>query len=303
MIKTPENLKIGDLIGIIPPAKSIEPVYVAQAIEVVEKWGLRVKLSGNIESKYHQFAGKDEIRERSLQDFMDSEEINCILCARGGYGTTRILDGLNFDKFLKRPKWMVGYSDITALLVHLYQLGFEGIHGPMPVNFSEPDAGESLERLRRLLMEGEIDPIHIERNCYNIQGKVHGRLIGGNLSMLVNLLGTRDEFSTEGKILFIEEVDEYLYRIDRMLVQLKRSGKLKNLAGLIVGHFTRVKDNEEPFGTGVEEIFLNLVAEYHYPVCFGAPFGHIMPNFPIVLGRNFHLEVSQEMTILRPSKD
>jgi muramoyltetrapeptide carboxypeptidase len=302
MIQAPNNLKKGDLVGIIPPAKSIDLHYVDQAVMILESWGLQVRLSENIGEKYYQFAGNDSTRTKSFQDFLDSEEMKCILCARGGYGTTRIIDSLNFEKFLSFPKWIVGFSDITALLLHLLGLGYQGIHGPMPFNFSEPDAEESIERLRRLLFEGHIDPIHIEGNTYNSDGIVSGKLIGGNLSMLVNTLGTGDDFSTDRHILFIEEVDEYLYRIDRMFVQLKRSGKLENLSALMIGHFTQVKDNDEPFGSGVEEIILDQVDGYNYPVCFGAPFGHCMPNFPIILGRNFRLEVNQKAAILSSSE-
>lgn len=298
MIKAPENLQKGDLVGIIPPAKSIDPSIVDKAVKIIEEWGLRVRLSENIGDKFYQFAGKDSIRIRSFQDLLDAEDVRCIFCARGGYGTTRIIDSLDFEKFQTSPKWIVGYSDITVLLLRLNHLGYQGIHGPMPLNFPEPDAEKSIERLREFLFEGQVEPIHIEVNRHNISGMAQGRLIGGNLSMLVNVLGTRDDFTTDGKILMIEEVDEYLYRIDRMLVQLKRSGKLENLAGLILGHFSQVKDNEDPYGSGIEEIFLDLTSDYDYPVCFGAPFGHIMPNYPVPLGSNFKLEVTSTKAIL-----
>lgn len=303
MIQAPNNLNKGDLVGIVPPAKSIDPQYVDRAVRILENWGLHVRLADNIRDKYYQFAGNDSARTKSFQEFLDSEEIRCILCARGGYGTTRIIDALDFEKFLNSPKWIVGFSDITALLLHLLGLGYQGIHGPMPFNFTEADASESIERLRRLLFEGHIDPIHIEGNRYNKNGIASGHLIGGNLSMLVNTLGTGDDFSTDQHILFIEEVDEYLYRIDRMLVQLKRSGKLENLSGLMIGHFTQVKDNDEPFGSGLEEIILDQLDGYNYPVCFGAPFGHCMPNFPVILGRNFRLEVNEKEAILSSSED
>ncbi len=298
MIQAPKNLVKGDVVGIISPANAIDYQLVDQAVKILESWGLGVRLSENIRDKYFQFAGNDHARTKSFQEFLDSEEIACILCARGGYGTTRIIDALSFKRFKAFPKWIVGYSDITSLLLHLLNLGYQGIHGPMPINFSESDAEESIERLRRLLFEGSIEPIHFIGNRHNISGIGSGQLIGGNLSMLVNLLGTGDDFSTNQHILFIEEVDEYLYRIDRMLVQMKRAGKLENLAGLIVGHFTRVKDNDAPFGASVEEIFLDLTKEYDYPICFGAPLGHIMPNFPLVIGRNFHLEVNQKTAVL-----
>lgn len=300
MIIAPNNLAKGDRVGIIPPARSIDPHYIKQAIKILESWDLEVKLSANINDKYYQFAGNDRVRLRSFQALLDSKEIKCILCARGGYGTTRIIDLLNFDNFREFPKWIVGYSDITALLLHLIRIGYQGIHGPMPINFSDPDSEESLERLRRLLFEHSTEPIRFEGNRHNIRGNAKGRIIGGNLSMLVNSLGTPDDFSTDQKILFIEDVDEYFYRIDRMLLQLKRSGRLDNLSGLMVGHFTQVKDNDEPFGSDIEEIFLQLTGDYNYPVCFGAPFGHTMPNFPIAIGQNFHLQVSEKEVLLHP---
>jgi len=302
-MKSPENLKNGDLVGIIPPAKSIDPLIVDKAVKIIESWGLRVRLSENIGDKFYLFAGRDPIRTSSFQDLLDSEDVKCIFCARGGYGTTRIIDSLDFEKFQTFPKWIVGYSDITVLLLRLNHLGFQGIHGPMPLNFPEPDAEESIERLRKFLFEGQIEPVHIEVNRHNISGMAQGMLMGGNLSMLVNVLGTPDDFTTEGKILMIEEVDEYLYRIDRMLVQLKRSGKLENLAGLILGHFSQIKHNDEPYGSGIEEIFLDLTSDYNYPICFGAPFGHLMPNYPVPLGNNFQLEVSSTKAILTPLKD
>ncbi len=303
MIKTPNNLVKGDLVGIIPPANAIDFHFVNQAVKILETWGLQVILSGNIKDKFYQFAGNDQVRLRSFQDLLDSKEIKCILCARGGYGTTRIIDSLNFDKFRENPKWIVGYSDITALLLHLLEIGYQGIHGPMPINFSDPDAEESLERLRKILFEGHIEPIYIGSNLHNIEGDAQGRIIGGNLSMLVNSLGTMDDFSTDQQILFIEEVDEYLYRIDRMLIQLKRSGKLENLAGMVLGHFTRVKENEEPFGSGLEEIFFELTKDYEYPVCFGAPIGHVMPNFPIVIGQKYRLQVHKKEVLLSASEN
>jgi len=301
-MKLPSNLVPGDRIAIIPPAKAIEPHFIQDAVKLLESWELNVVLSDNINSKFHQFAGSDLDRSRAFQKILDSSEIKCILCARGGYGTTRIIEDLNFEKFLESPKWIVGYSDITALLLHLNRMGISGIHGPMPINFHESGAEESLNRLRHLLFNGYLTPIHFLGTPNNRQGFASGRLIGGNLSMLVNCMGTSDDFSTDGRILFLEDIDEYLYRIDRMLVQLKRSGKLQNLSGLIIGQFTNLQDNDEPFGSGVEEMILRLTSGYDFPLCFNAPVGHEMPNFPLPVGQNFDLDVGKQSVVLKQSK-
>jgi muramoyltetrapeptide carboxypeptidase len=299
MLKAPEKLQKDDLVAIIPPAKAIDPGIVADAVKILEEWGLRVILSGNINSKFHQFAGDDNERLRFFQDLLDSREIKCIFNARGGYGTTRIIDRLDFNRLLMHPKWIIGYSDLTTLLIRLYRLGIQGIHGPMPINFTEPGAGESLNRLMSLLFTGFINPIVIPGDRQNIVGRASGPMIGGNLSLLVNCLGTADEFSTDGSILFLEDVDEYYYRIDRMIVQLKRAGRLNRLAGLVVGHFTGMHDNEDPFGADIRKIILDQVKEFNYPVCFGAPIGHEMPNFPIPVGASFSLSVSEQEVILK----
>ncbi|MBR9997516.1 MAG: LD-carboxypeptidase [Cyclobacteriaceae bacterium] len=303
MIKAPEKLVKDDLVAIIPPAKAIDPVYISHAVGILEGWGLRVKLSDNIQSKQHQYAGNDDERISSFQHLLDDDEIKCIISARGGYGTTRIIDQLDFARFMKYPKWIVGYSDITALLLKLHRLGFQGIHGPMPINFSDEGVEESLNRLKNLLFSGYIEPIIFAGDHQNVPGKARGRIIGGNLSLLVNSIGTADDFSADHRILFIEDVDEYYFRIDRMMVQLKRSGNLSHLSGMIVGNFSMMHDNEDPFGADIQKIILDQVKEFKYPVCFGAPFGHEIPNFPIPVGGSFSLEVKKDNVILRQLED
>jgi muramoyltetrapeptide carboxypeptidase len=301
-MKIPANLDSGDLVAIIPPAKAIDPQHIKNAVKLLESWNLRVVLSDNIHSRYYQFAGTDPVRLKAFQELLDSNEIKCIFCARGGYGTTRILDSLNFDRFQDSPKWIVGYSDITALLLRLYKLGISGIHGPMPINFFESGSEDSLIRIKNLLFKGSVEPVIFTSNPDNIPGQASGYLMGGNLTMIVNCIGTSEDFSTDNHLLFLEDTDEYLYRIDRMLVQLKRSGKLKNLSGLIIGQFTRMQDNEEPFGANIQEIVLELTKEYDYPVCFNAPLGHEMPNFPLPLGGNFYLGVGMDRVVLKKSE-
>ena len=303
MISTPYHLSQGDLVAIIPPAKFIDIIYINKAKKILESWGLNVILSDNINDSYYQFAGNDQDRYQAFQKLLDNPEVKCIFCARGGYGTTRIIDKISFNSFKKNPKWIIGYSDITVLLFHLYNMGFQGIHGPMPLNFSEQNAEESIQRLKKILLNGVLEPISFQGNPNNIEGRTSGELIGGNLSMIVNSIGTPSDFTTRNQILFIEEVDEYLYRIDRMLVQLKRAGKLQNLSGLILGHFSQIHDNEVPFGLSIEQMILDLTSEYNYPVCFGAPFGHEMPNFPIPVGQIFDLQVKINEVSLKISED
>lgn len=302
MFSSPATLQKGDQVAIIPPANAIEPGYIADAVSILEKWGLEVILSENIDSRHFLYAGNDQQRLVSFQALLDSSKVKCIFSARGGYGTTRIIDQLDFGKFRQQPKWIIGYSDLTSLLLRLFNLGIRGIHGPMPINFTDPGAGESLQRLKDILFTGSSKPIVFPAIPQNIQGKSSGPVIGGNLSLLVNCIGTPDDYSTDNCILFIEDVDEYYYRIDRMMVQMKRAGKLNGLSGLIVGHFTRMHDNERSFGADIREIVLDHVKGFNYPVCFGAPFGHEMPNFPITVGGSFSLEVNAEQVVLKEDK-
>lgn len=298
MIIKPPLLTPGDRVAIIPPAKAIDFSYIREAEKILMNWGLEPVLSDNIRNRYFQFAGTDTIRRKALQKILDDPSIRAIFSARGGYGTTRIIDDIDFTRFLEAPKWIIGYSDITVLLNKLYALDVVGIHGPMPLNFGEENAGESLERLRAFLFEGRFEKIRFGFHKKNREGRSRGPLVGGNLSMLVNCLGTATDLPTDGRILFLEEIDEHKYHIDRMLVQLKRSGKLKGLKGLVIGQFTRVRDNEDPFGMEVHDMVMDLTADYAYPVCMGAPIGHEMPNFPIPVGMETELDVNSQASVL-----
>lgn len=293
MVIAPPRISRNARVAIIPPAKVIDYDKIIAAKKVLETWGLQVILSDNIDSRYHQFAGDDEMRTAAFQNLLDDPSIECIFCARGGYGTTRIIDNLDFAGFSSAPKWIIGYSDITVILNQLYNLGYSGIHGPMPLNFGNEGTGESLERLRNFLQQGILADLEWEGDKQNISGRSNGLLLGGNLTMIVNTLGTRSEIDTNNTILILEDVDEQLYKIDRMVVQLKRAGKLKNLRALIAGHFTSIKD-EDTFGESIEEILLNHVSQYGYPVCFNAPIGHEMPNHPVPLGLSYHLYVGKK---------
>lgn len=295
----PPFLKTGDIIGIPATARKISREALAVAVQHIESWGFQVRLGKNIFSTTHSYlSGSDDERLSDLQQMLDDNSIQAILCARGGYGTTRILDQLDFTAFLKNPKWVCGFSDITALHLKLQHLNIQSIHGTMPVLFPIKDSVSSVESLHKTLL-GKYPGLNGEHHPSNRMGEASGELVGGNLSLLVDSLGTSSEIDTKNKILVIEEVDEYLYKIDRMLTQLKRAGKLRELSGLVVGHMSALKDTELPFGESVYEVIMNGVHEFHYPVGFNFPVGHEYPNLAFVEGRQHALKVSREGSVLK----
>jgi muramoyltetrapeptide carboxypeptidase len=292
----PSFLQPGDQIAIVATAGKITSAELTPALTILKKWKLDVLLSSTLYNSSHQMAGTDEERKKGLQEMLDHRTVKAILCARGGYGTTRFIDQLDFSLFKKYPKWICGFSDITALHLHLYQLGFQSIHGTMPILFSK-NSSEALESLKNTLL-GKINPLVVSSNPLNKKGKKSGELVGGNLSLLVHVIGTKSDVNMDGKILFIEDLDEYLYHLDRMMVQLKRAGKLKNLAGLVVGGMTQMKDNPLPFGKTIYEIIADAVKEYSYPVAYGFPIGHISDNRSVIHGRISTLEVNDHQVKL-----
>jgi len=286
----PPYLKKGDKIAVTCPAKKL-PGPMTDAVKLLQSWGLDVVLGETIEAAYHQFAGDDDLRARDLQRFIDDDSIKAIIAARGGYGTIRMIDKVDFSRFAQHPKWLVGFSDITVLHTHLLaNYGAQTIHGQMPVNIPDASA-HSLETLRQALFGEELNYQFIS-HALNRSGEARGVLAGGNLSLLIAVSGSVSDLDYTGKILFIEDVGEYLYAIDRMMRNLKRAGKLQSLAGLIVGGFTDVKDNDIPFGQTVPEIIMEVVKEYNYPVCFDFPAGHIPDNCSLVLGKTLNLSVN-----------
>jgi muramoyltetrapeptide carboxypeptidase len=283
----PPFLKKGDKIAIVAPARSITFEELHPSIRLFQKWGLEVVLGINILSKDNQFAGTDPKRQADFQQMLDDPSIHAIICARGGYGTVRIIDQLNFSGLCKSPKWIIGYSDITVLHSHINKhYGIETLHATMPINLKDPDySGENAEFLRKALFGEKLfykKPITFESRT----GLSKGELVGGNLSILYSLMGTVSEIDTYEKILFIEDVDEYLYHIDRMMMNLKRAGKLDHLRGLIVGGMDKMHDNEVPFGKSACEIVAGHVSGYTFPVFFDFPAGHGPINLPLFLGRN-----------------
>jgi muramoyltetrapeptide carboxypeptidase len=291
----PPFLKQGNTIGIVAPARKVSAEELAPAIKVLENWGLKIKTGKNIFSIQNQFAGSDAQRIADYQDMLDDTEVKAIIAARGGYGSVRIIDELNFSCFKKNPKWIIGYSDVTVMHSHIHtNIGIETLHATMPISFNK-DA-ESLALLKKALFGEELS-YSISSTPLNRKGESKGVLVGGNLSLLYALAVTPSDIDTKGKILFLEDLDEYLYHIDRMMMQLKRSGKLSGLKGLVIGDLSDMKDNTIPFGKTAEEIILDAVKEYNYPVCFGFPAGHGIKNYPLYLGREVELSVKEKTSL------
>ena len=292
----PPYLQTGDRIGIVACARKISKEELQFSIDTFTNWGLEVVLSKNLFEQHHQFAGTDEQRAEDLQTMLDDSSVKAIICARGGYGTLRIIDKIDFTKFKQHPKWMIGFSDVTVLHSHIHNLGIQTLHAKMLLNINKNP--ESTETLRKALF-GEALNYEVESHPLNRKGNAEGQLVGGNLSLLYALAGSVSDIDTKGKILFIEDLDEYLYHIDRMMVSLKRYGKLSELAGLVVGGMTDMKDNQIPFGKNAEEIILDAVKEYNYPVCFSFSAGHIDRNLAIVLGKKVVLNVDEKGATIR----
>mgnify|MGYP002860818726 CR=1 FL=1 len=294
--KTPSHLQPGDTVAITCPAKKL-PRNIEDAVKLLESWGLNVILGETVHASWNQFAGDDELRTTDFQRFLDDPSVKAIFAARGGYGTIRIIDRLDFSGFSNHPKWIIGFSDITVLHSHIQSLyKTESIHGQMPLTIRE-GSEISLETLRKALFNEEIQYSYTNQ-VNNRSGEAEGILIGGNLSLLVMMAGSVSEQDFSGKILFLEDVGEYLYSIDRMMWNLKRAGKLKNLKGLIIGGFTELKDNDIPFGQTAEQIIMDHVKEFDFPVCFNFPAGHIADNRTLIFGRKSLLRVEGQQVNL-----
>lgn len=292
----PDALQAGDTVAITALASKIDyDQYVIPAREILESWGLNVVESKSLNESFHGFAGPDTRRCEDFQQFLDDASVKAIFSARGGYGTTRFLDQINYEAFGKSPKWIVGFSDITAVLCDVYALGYESIHGPMPKTFAWDEF--SLQSLRKVLF-GESVRYQNPPQASNRLGQVQAPLIGGNLCLLSHLMGTRSEINTEGCILFMEDTDEYHYALDRYLVHLHRAGKLGNLAGLLVGSFSDLKDQPKDFGSSICEIVRYWTDAYDFPIAFDFPVGHEAVNVALPLGRTAELTVTAQGTTL-----
>lgn len=296
----PPFLVPGCRIAVVAPARKINYQEIQEGLARLEAYHLKCEL---IPERPHAqpayLAGTDAERREDLQRVLDRTDLAAIFCARGGYGTTRIIDQLDFSNFCKYPKWIVGFSDITALHLRLQREGVASMHGTMPIQFRSHDHGDSLASLMECASYGRFrleGPSH----ALNRNGFARAPLTGGNLSLVVDSLGTSDEIDTAGKILLLEEVDEYHYKLDRMLVHLQRAGKLAQLAGLAIGHLTDMKETELPFGETCEEIVRHRVADYAYPVAFGLPFGHQAPNRSWIVGAEAALSVVPAGSAISP---
>lgn len=292
----PPYLKKGDKIGIVAPARKISESEIKPAVEILESWGLQVVLSKNLFNSYHQFAGPGRERAEDLQSMLDDTSIKAIISARGGYGTLKIIDAIDFLPFIRNPKWIIGYSDITVLHSHIHKIGIATLHATMPINFTKN--AEATESLRKALF-GEQLTYTFDAHPLNRVGNAEAVTTGGNLSLLYALSGSISEADTQGKILFLEDLDEYLYHIDRMMLNLKRAGKLNQLAGLVVGGMTDMKDNAVPYGKTAEEIIYSAVKEFDFPVCFNFPAGHIDRNMALYLGMKAKLQVTESSVGVR----
>ncbi|NML65938.1 LD-carboxypeptidase [Hymenobacter sp. RP-2-7] len=287
----PPPLRPGQRVALVATARKITAAEVDFAVQTLSGWGLEVVLGTSIGAASHQFAGTDDERRRDLQRQLDDSSVRAIICARGGYGTARLLDELDFSGFAASPKWVAGFSDITALNCHLLRLGYQSIHGVMPVLFGQA-AGEAAVASLRAALGGAPMPCEALAHPLNRPGTAQGELVGGNLSLLHTLTGTRSQVDFTGRILFLEDLDEYLYHIDRMLLHLHRSGQLAGLAGLVVGHFSQMRDNLIPFGQSAYEIIDQYAQRYHFPVGYGFPIGHEPSNHAVVVGRQATLDVA-----------
>ena len=302
----PPYLKKGGTIGITCPAGFITMEDIQPALTKMKEWGFTVKIGDTIGKKDFTFGGKDEERLLDLQQMLDDNSINAIMCARGGYGAIRIIDRVDFKKFIKHPKWIIGFSDITVIHSHInrnYRVA--AIHSKMCNSFpsdwskAEPVQVESIESIKKCLM-GEKMNYLFTPNANNKTGLADGELVGGNLKTLESLAGSKSDINTKDKILFVEDTGEYLYSIDRMFWNLERTGKLAHLKGLIIGGFKAKKDDEgEEFGKTVEEIVLEKIKKYNYPVCFDFPVGHQKNNYALKCGIIHSLEVSEKNVLLK----
>ena len=299
---TPPYLKAGDGVAIIATARKVTKAELRPAIKILESWGLDVKPGKNLYKEQNQFAGSDEERADDLQRALNNKNVKAIFVARGGYGSVKIIDKIDFKRFIKNPKWIIGFSDITVLHSHVHtHCGAETVHAPMLLNI--PNLSENALSVYKDTLFGKRLSYAISKQTplmtkLNRTGTGKGVLVGGNLSLLYSLIGSPSDIDTNGKMLFIEDLDEYLYHIDRMMMNLKRTGKLQNLAGLIVGGMTDMKDNEIPFGKTAEEIILDAVAEYNFPVCFGFRSGHLKDNYPLIMGREVTLKVGEKTELI-----
>jgi muramoyltetrapeptide carboxypeptidase len=300
MIIIPPYLKPGNTIGIVCPAGYMPLEKAQTCIETLSGWGFKVLPGKTLGHQFNYFSGTDKERLHDFQHMMDDKNIDAIFCGRGGYGTGRIIDKLDFTKFKNHPKWIVGFSDITLLQNHLFSNHkIASLHAPMAAAFNDGEyKNQYIQSLHNALIGKKAD-YKTEGNILNQQGDAKGTLVGGNLSLLVNAIGTSSDMKTKNRILFIEDIGEYIYNVDRMMYQLKRSGKLDDLKGLIIGKFSDMKDTTIPFGQTTEEAIKHLVKDYNFPVSFGFPVSHDKENYALKVGVKYKLKVEKDFVELK----
>ncbi len=300
MVTIPRYLEPGDTIGITCPAGYMAAAKAQTCIDTLQQWGYKVKVGATLGSDSDTyFSGTDEERLRDFQAMLDDDTVKAILCGRGGYGMGRIIDKVDFKAFKKNPKWIIGFSDITVLHSHLYSnYKIASLHAPMAAAFNDEGFNNEYIQSLRKALEGKTARYQCEVHPFNYKGEAIGELVGGNLSLIAHSIGTPSDIKTKGRILFLEDIGEYLYNIDRMFYQLKRSGKLDKLAGLIIGGFTDSKDTERPFGKTAYEIIHEVVKEYDYPICFNFPVSHEKENYALKVGVGYKLKVGKGKVVL-----
>lgn len=293
---TPKILKPNAKIGILSTARAISFQEISNAVKWLEESDFQVIIGDTIDAKYHQFAGDDILRQKDLQSMLNNPNIDAIWCARGGYGTARLLDKIDFSSFLLHPKWILGYSDITALHWHLQHLGVASAHCTMPISLNT-NTLESILSIKQFLLGEKIEYQWENSIAYSSQ-MIEGELIGGNLSVIYSLLGSPSKVDTRGKILLLEDVDEYLYHIDRMILNLSRNGIFKDLKAIIIGGFSQMHDNTIPFGKTACEIIMEHCSIFDIPIIFNAPFGHIEDNRLFPLGKKVKIQLNNYKVLL-----
>ena len=293
----PEYLKKGDTVGILATARKIDLATLQPGIKLLESWGLKVVIGKTIGKEQNQLAGADWQRATDFQEMIDNPIIKAIWAAKGGYGTVRIVDRINFENFKKKPKWVIGFSDVTVLHSHINNMNIGTLHAIMTIS-AKSATPEAIETFRKALF-GEKLEYHIPNHAFNKPGKATGELVGGNLSVLYSIQGSESAVDMNGKILFLEDLDEYLYHIDRMMMNLKRNGSLKGLKGIIIGGMTSMNDNDIPWGHDSLQIIQDIVKDLNIPVAYNFPAGHIKDNRALILGKNVIFEVNSTEAVLK----
>lgn len=296
-ITMPEYLKKGDTVGILATARKIDLATLQPGIKLLESWGLKVVIGKTIGKEQNQLAGADWQRATDFQEMLDNPNIKAIWAAKGGYGTVRIVDRIDFNNFKKKPKWIVGFSDVTVMHSHINNMDIGTLHAIMAIS-AKTASPEAIESFRKALF-GEKLEYHIPHHNFNKNGKASGELVGGNLSVLYSIQGSKSAVDMKGKILFLEDLDEYLYHIDRMMMNMKRNGSLDGVKGIIIGGMTSMNDNDIPWGKDALEIIQDIVKDYKIPVAYNFPAGHIKDNRALILGKTVTLEVNDKETVLK----